>query len=657
MPSVQASSFNILLVYPRFLDGSFWNYKATCEAIGARYPAAPLGLITLAAMFPPDWNLRLINRNTEEVTDDDIAWADFVMTGGMMAQQLDTLALIDLFQRHGKPVAVGGPDISSSPHVYARADFKVIGEAEDIIKDVIAAIRNGDRSGTFEAEKFQVDVTKSPVPRFDLLKFDQYLHVGVQFSRGCPFTCEFCDIIELYGRVPRAKTNAQMLTELDALHACGYRGHVDFVDDNMIGNKKALKRFLPELIAWQKTKGYPFEFSTEASVNLADDDELLGMLTRANFFAVFVGIETPDPATLVVASKKQNTRRDLVASIHKIYGAGIFVTAGFIVGFDGEKSDAGRAISTFIEDAAIPICMVGLLYALPNTQLTRRLAKEGRLFPNHDVIVSNDGDQCTLGLNFETTRPRQEILRDCQTIIHDIYSPRRIFRARPPRRPGAGLLAASHAAVTDQGPVRPARRDHGADTHQGSAARVLEHAGPLRHPQSGRDHPGHQALGALPALRTVLAHRRRTARPAHRQPVEPVAPCRMRPASRRLRRSRRPTSPCGRPAERLEAGLWKRPDDSDHAGGDRQHDPDMIGANRRSAPQRKRARKGDDDRREEDLHRQRHRNTPRKVTTMRRLRCGLPVRPRGRRRAHAHDLRPASRSPAIRPSHACRHSR
>ncbi len=249
MQNVQVPSPNILLVYPRFIDKSFWNYKATCEAIGARYPAAPLGLITLAAMLPSDWNLRLVNRNTEELTDADIAWADIVMTGGMHAQRADTLAVVKLLQARGKPVAVGGPDISSSPHVYAKADFKIIGEAEDIIKDVIAAIQRGERSGTFEAEKFQVDVTKSPIPRFDLLKFDHYLHVGVQFSRGCPFTCEFCDIIELYGRVPRAKTNAQMLAELDALYACGYRGHVDFVDDNMIGNKKRLKQFLPELIA------------------------------------------------------------------------------------------------------------------------------------------------------------------------------------------------------------------------------------------------------------------------------------------------------------------------------------------------------------------------------------------------------------------------
>jgi radical SAM superfamily enzyme YgiQ (UPF0313 family) len=265
-------------------------------------------------------------------------------------------------------------------------------------------------------------VTKSPIPRFDLLKFDHYLHVGVQFSRGCPFTCEFCDIIELYGRVPRAKTNAQMLAELDVLYGCGYRGHVDFVDDNMIGNKKALKKFLPELIAWQKQRGFPFEFSTEASVNLADDDELLGMLQASNFFAIFVGIETPNTDTLIATSKKQNTRRDLVASINKIYTAGMFVMAGFIVGFDGEKEGAGQAIANFIEDAAIPVCTVGMLFALPNTQLTRRLANEGRLFPNFDQVVTADGDQCSSGLNFVTSRPRQDIMRDCQTVLSRIYS-------------------------------------------------------------------------------------------------------------------------------------------------------------------------------------------------------------------------------------------
>jgi radical SAM superfamily enzyme YgiQ (UPF0313 family) len=427
MPNMQPAQLNVLLVYPRFPPLSFWNYRATCEVSGARYPAPPLGLITVAAMLPAHWNFRLVNRNTEELSEDDIAWADIVMTGGMLPQQVDTLELIDMCKARGKRVAVGGPDISSSPHIYAHADFQIIGEAEDVVKGFVAALERNDPGGIFEAEKFQVDVTTSPIPRFDLLKFDQYLQVGIQFSRGCPFTCEFCDIIELYGRVPRAKTDDQMLAELAALYESDYRGWVDFVDDNMVGNKKALKRFLPKLAEWQEQRGYPFEFSTEASINLADDEELLEMMRRANFFAIFVGIETPDPETLIAASKKQNTRRDLAASVHGIHRAGIFVTAGFIVGFDGEKTNVAKPITTLIEIAAIPVCMVGLLLALPNTQLTRRLAREGRLHPHHDVILDEDGDQCTVGLNFDTARPRSEILRDCKDIVETIYAPAAYF--------------------------------------------------------------------------------------------------------------------------------------------------------------------------------------------------------------------------------------
>ena len=325
---------NVLLIYPRFAGGTFWNFAATCEVFGARYPAAPLGLITVAALLPSAWAMRLVDRNTEELSDGDLAWADLVMTGGMLPQQHDTLEIIDICRAAGKPVVVGGPGVTSSPHIYERADFRVLGEAESIIDKFIAAWEAGAREGVFEAEKFQADVTKNPIPRFDLLKFDHYLHVGVQFSRGCPFTCEFCDIIELYGRVPRAKTNAQMLAELEALYRLGYRGHVDFVDDNLIGNKKAVRSFLLDLRTWLDEHDYPFEFTTEASVNLADDTNLLRVMNEANFVGVFVGIESPDPETLIMAKKKQNTRRSLVESIHKIYAAGLFVHAGFIVGFD-----------------------------------------------------------------------------------------------------------------------------------------------------------------------------------------------------------------------------------------------------------------------------------------------------------------------------------
>jgi radical SAM superfamily enzyme YgiQ (UPF0313 family) len=414
---------NVLLVYPRFFAESFWNFRKTCELFGAKYPTAPLGLITVAAMLPKTWSLRLVDRNTEELTDSDLAWADLVFTGGMLPQLPDTLDIIDLCRARAKPVAVGGPAVTSSPRFCHKANFRVLGEAEGVIDRFVEAWEAGAREGDFEAEKFTADVTKTPIPRFDLLKFEQYLYVGVQFSRGCPFTCEFCDIIELYGRVPRTKTTPQMLAELDELYRLGYRGQVDFVDDNLIGNKKAVKAFLPELAKWVEAHDYPFEFTTEASLNLADDPELLRLLNAANFVGVFIGIESPDTDTLVAMRKKQNTRRSIAQSVHKIYAGGLFVLAGFIVGFDSEKGSVADGMIELIEEAAIPVSIVGLLYALPNTQLTRRLEKEGRLHPEPERQPLGSADQCTQGLNFETLRPRQEILDDYRRIIDRVYDP------------------------------------------------------------------------------------------------------------------------------------------------------------------------------------------------------------------------------------------
>jgi radical SAM superfamily enzyme YgiQ (UPF0313 family) len=414
---------NVLMIYPRFGAGTFWNFAAACELFNARYPTTPLGLITVAALLPTAWTTRLVDRNTEALADGDLEWADLVMTGGMLPQYFDTIEIIDLCRSRGKPVVVGGPGVTSVPHLYNKANFQVLGEAEGIIDKFVEAWDAGASDGVFEAEKFTIDVTKSPVPRFDLLKVEHYLYIGVQFSRGCPFTCEFCDIIELYGRVPRAKTNAQMLHELETLYRLGYRGHVDFVDDNLIGNKKAVKAFLPELKTWLEQHDYPFEFSTEASLNLADDADLLKLLNQANFIGVFVGIESPDTSTLIAMRKKQNTRRDIAQSIHKIYAAGLYVTAGFIVGFDSEQGSVADAIIRLIEEAAIPVCMVGLLYALPNTQLTRRLASEGRLHADLLLDPAAGMDQCTQGLNFDTLRPRSEILSDYKRVLEKVYDP------------------------------------------------------------------------------------------------------------------------------------------------------------------------------------------------------------------------------------------
>lgn len=423
-PSATPKGPNVLLVFPRFNQNSFWSLRAACDIYGVRCPAPPLGLITVAALLPPGWNLRLVDRNAEELGAADLAWADLVFTGGMLPQRVDCLEVIDLCQAQGKIVVVGGPDATSSPQVYAQADFLVLGEAEGIIDRFVQAWEEGERGGRFQAEKFKVDVAHSPIPRFDLLRTQNYMYLGVQFSRGCPFLCEFCDIIELYGRVPRSKTNQQMLAELQALFDMGYRGHVDFVDDNFIGNKKAIKKFLPVLEQWQVAHGHPFMFSTEASINLADDSELLGMMAKANFFAVFVGIESPDTNTLIAAQKKQNTRRSLADSVHRIYAAGMMVLAGFIVGFDTEESGVAQAMIDCIEATSIPVCTIGMLTALPGTQLTRRLEREGRLLPFADLTK---GDQCTAGLNFVPLRPRREILEDYRSVLLSVYRPAAYF--------------------------------------------------------------------------------------------------------------------------------------------------------------------------------------------------------------------------------------
>jgi len=419
----------VLLVYPKFVPNSFWGYTEACKLVGARYPAAPLGLITVAALLPQDWQFKLVNCNTEDLVMADLEWADMVMTGGMLNQQPDCFRLIELCHELKKPVVVGGPDATSSPHLYDSADFQVLGEAEDIIHEFVAAWNRGERSGVFKAEKFQVDVTKTPMPRFDLLNFKHYLYICIQYSRGCPFTCEFCDIIELYGRVPRTKTNDQILAELQHLYDLGYRGHVDFVDDNLIGNRKSLRVFLPLLKQWQEERGFPFEFSTEASINLSDDEELMVMLKACNFWLVFIGIESPDPETLVAMRKKQNTKRNLAESVHRIYAHGIAVTAGFIVGFDTEKTRIGESMAAFIEDCAVPVAMVGLLYALPGTQLTRRLEKEGRLHTGHDVMrEERSGDQCSIGINFTPVRPLRDILTDYKRVVETVYAPENFAR-------------------------------------------------------------------------------------------------------------------------------------------------------------------------------------------------------------------------------------
>ncbi len=457
---------NVLLVSPRFPTNTYWNIKATCKISGARHTSPPLGLMTVAALLPVEWTCRLVDRNVTDLNEADLAWADLVMIGGMIVQRPDCLALIAKVQGCGKPVVIGGPDVMADPRIYAHADFRVIGEAETIIGDFIAAWQSGQRSGTFTAEKFKADVTGTPVPRFDLIDCRNYVFPSVQFSRGCPFMCEFCDIITLYGRTPRSKTPEQMLAELEALYNRGHRGHVDFVDDNFIGNKKAVKAFLPHLIAWQRERDYPFIFSTEASINLADDDELLALMRKAGFVVVFIGIETPDGDTLVAAQKKQNTRRSIADSVHKIYRAGMFVMAGFIVGFDTEKGSVADDLVTCIEETDIAISIVSLLTALKTTHLHSRLEREKRLFPvswQDKQFAEAAGDQCILGLNFETLRPRREVLSDYKNGGRQNLRAQGLFRARDADDAASRLLLAAPQEGHKEGPALRRAESRGMD--------------------------------------------------------------------------------------------------------------------------------------------------------------------------------------------------
>lgn len=413
-----------LLLYPQFPQ-SFWSYDRFMELAGLKATIPPLGIITVAALLPSDWEIRFRDRNVTTETDEDWQWCDVVILSAMLVQKQDFQALIRKGVRLGKLVAVGGPYPTSVPDdaLDAGAQFLVLDEGEMTIPQFVEALEQGETQGVFRSLE-KPDVTQTPQPRFDLLQRDAYLMMAMQFSRGCPFNCEFCDIISLYGRKPRTKTPEQALAELQTLYDLGWRGSLFVVDDNFIGNKRNVKRFLRALIPWMKEHDYPFTFITEASVNLAEDDELLELMTEAGFYAVFLGIETPDQDSLQITGKVQNTRAPLVDACRRINDAGLLIYAGFILGFDGERSGAGDRIQTFVEQTNIPQPMLGLLQALPNTALWTRLKQEGRLLAESGHPT---GDQNSL-MNFVPTRPISELAKDYVEGFWQLYEPQRYLR-------------------------------------------------------------------------------------------------------------------------------------------------------------------------------------------------------------------------------------
>lgn len=409
----------VLLLYPLF-PKSFWSFEKTLALVNRKALLPPLGLITVAAILPQEWEYQLVDRNVRDVTEQEWDWAELIVLSGMIVQKDDLLALIQEAKRRGKRVAVGGPYPTSLPDDAraAGADYLVLDEGEITLPLFIDAIARGETSGTFRATE-KPSVTETPIPRYDLLDFDVYDNMSLQFSRGCPFQCEFCDIIVLYGRKSRTKTPEQLIAELQRIYDLGWRGSVFMVDDNFIGNKRNVKLLLRELTGWMAQYKYPFKFLTEASVDLADDPELLELMAECNFTNIFLGIETPDEDSLNLTKKFQNTRNSLTDAIDTITRSGLRIMAGFIIGFDGEKPGAGDRIVRFVEQTGIPIAMFSMLQALPNTALWHRLEKEGRL------LEQKSGMNQTTLMNFVPTRPIEDIAREYIEAFWDLYDPER----------------------------------------------------------------------------------------------------------------------------------------------------------------------------------------------------------------------------------------
>jgi radical SAM superfamily enzyme YgiQ (UPF0313 family) len=406
-----------LLLWPE-MPNSFWSYQETLDMAGLRATNPPLGLITVAALLPSDWEFRLVDRNVRFETDEDWEWCDLVIISSMIIQKLDFRDLIHKGLARGKKVAVGGPYPTSYPEaaLEAGAHYLILDEGECTIPLFLEALQRGEQTGTFRSPE-KPDVTQTPIARYDLLDLNAYLAITVQFSRGCPFQCEFCDIINLYGRKPRTKTPEQMLQEFEALYNLGWRRYVFVVDDNFIGNKRNAKVFLRALIPWMEKHKYPFKLITEASLNLAEDEELIELMVKAGFVLVFMGIETPDTESLMGINKLQNTRQSLIDSCHKITHMGLQIMSGFIIGFDGERPGAGKRIRDFIMDTGIPQGQFSMLQALQNTALWTRLKQEGRLIGGLSTF-----HQGAL-MNFVPTRPVEEITQEYIDAFWEIYDP------------------------------------------------------------------------------------------------------------------------------------------------------------------------------------------------------------------------------------------
>jgi radical SAM superfamily enzyme YgiQ (UPF0313 family) len=421
---------NVLLVWPKFDSFSFWNFEKVCELAGVKYMTPPLGLLTVAALLPQDWDLRLVDENVEELEDEDIDWSDLVLVGAKIIHRARALSVIRRAKERGKRVAVGGADPTLSTMYYqdSGADYICLGEGEVTVPMLLEDLTRGVTGQTYQCDHLP-DLRGTPPPRFDLIDFRDYLYLGIQYSRGCPYRCEFCNVVDLFRNQYRTKTLQQVLVEFDLLYRLGYRGLLDFFDDNLIGHMKEAKPFLRGLAQWLKEHEYPFQLSTSVTLNVAQDPEIMDLLREARFKYMLVGIETPDEHALRTAHKSLNTGFSIAEAAHQFYTrAGATIHSGFLLGLDGEPDDIGDQIIRCIDEACVPWVMAGVVFPLPGTQLSLRLDREGRLFPRaRGTVPDNVRDQISAGIQFKTQRPAKDVLRDLVRIMQHSFDPARYF--------------------------------------------------------------------------------------------------------------------------------------------------------------------------------------------------------------------------------------
>jgi radical SAM superfamily enzyme YgiQ (UPF0313 family) len=408
-----------LLVNPAIPD-TFWSFKHVLKFIRKRAAHVPLGLLTVAAMLPKEWEIRLIDMNVEPLPDAAIRWADMVFLGAMVVQKQSAREVIERAKAMGKKTVTGGPYFTSAAQDFPAVDHLVLNEAEITLPLFLKDLARGNPQRVYSSSA-KPDITGTPLPRWDLINLDHYASMSVQYSRGCPYDCEFCDVVNLNGRRPRVKSNDQMISEFQILYDMGWRGRLFIVDDNFIGNRAKVKSLLRDLIPWHEARGLPFVLYTEASVNLAQDAELMKLMTAAGFDSVFLGLETPEEKCLVECGKHQNRTMDLLEAVKTIQRNGMEVMGGFIIGFDNDPPNIFDRQIKFIQSCGVVKAMIGLLQAIPGTRLYKRLQQEGRL------IEESTGDNCDGSLNFVPKMDMQTVREGYQAVLNSLYSPKQYY--------------------------------------------------------------------------------------------------------------------------------------------------------------------------------------------------------------------------------------